>query len=103
MSGGEPLERAAPRAKPTPLAALRRAQGWRARDVAVAAGVGDRPVCQLERLQVETLQLGTLVKIAHACGVSAATLVPGLAIPPSRPHPLLAERARPLGAGTKDS
>ncbi|MBW1687119.1 MAG: hypothetical protein JRS35_18875 [Deltaproteobacteria bacterium] len=42
-------------------------------------------VRHIDRLDVATLQLGSLVKVARAVGVSPAELVPGLAARPLRP------------------
>jgi hypothetical protein len=57
--------------------------------VAVAAGVDVGVVRRLERLEVSWLPLGSLVRVAHACGLAATGLVPGLAREPGGAAPIL--------------
>jgi transcriptional regulator with XRE-family HTH domain len=73
----------------SPLKRLRETHGWRVVDVAAAAGVCLETVRRIERLEVATLHLGSLVRVAHAVGVAPTELVPGLAVPPppAESHP----------------
>jgi hypothetical protein len=48
-------------------------------EIAAAAGVSIDTVRRIDRLDVETLWLASLVKVAHAVGVTPVDLVPGLA------------------------
>jgi len=77
----------------SPLIRLRQAHGWRAIDVAVASGVSLQSVRRVDHLDVAGLKLGTLVRIAQACGVAASALVPGLDAPPKGAARMLVERA----------
>ncbi len=71
--------------KASPLRRLRSAQGLRVVEIAAFAGVSVDTVRRIDRLDVVTLQLGSLVKVAHAVGVAPTELVPGLAARPRRP------------------
>ena len=50
-------------------------------DIAAAAGVCVDTVRRIDRLDVVTLQLGSLVKVAHAVGVAPTDLALGLSVP----------------------
>ncbi len=63
----------------SPLRRLRSAQGLRVVEIAAFAGVSVDTVRRIDRLEVVTLHLGSLVKVAHAVGVAPTDLVPGLA------------------------
>jgi hypothetical protein len=73
--------------------------------VAAAAGVAPETVRKIERLDVETLTIGSLVRVAHSLGLSPADLVPGLssrAPEPEKARTELQARARQrLGRGAK--
>ena len=69
--------------KPSPLKRIRSAYGLRVVDIASAAGVSIDTVRRIDRLDVVTLRLGSLVKVAQALGVAATELVPGLARRPT--------------------
>jgi transcriptional regulator with XRE-family HTH domain len=75
--------------KPSPLRRIRSAYGFRVVEIAAAAGLSVDTVRRIDRLDVATLRLGSLVKVAQAVGVAAADLVPGLAHRPSCASPLL--------------
>jgi transcriptional regulator with XRE-family HTH domain len=62
---------------------LRREGGWSREEVAAAAGCSWRQVMRLERGEVARMQLGLLVRMAEALGVSAAELLPALAWRPA--------------------
>jgi transcriptional regulator with XRE-family HTH domain len=68
--------------KPSPLRRIRSAYGLRVVQIAAAAGVSIDTVRRIDRLDVATLQLASLVKVAHALGVAPTELVPGLAHQP---------------------
>lgn len=70
--------------KPCPLKRTRSAYGLRVVEIASAAGVSIDTVRHIERLDVITLRLDSLVKVAHAVGVAPIELVSGLARAPSR-------------------
>ena len=69
--------------KPGPLRRIRAAYGLRVVEIAAAAGVSVDTVRRIDRLDVATLQLGSLVKVAHAIGLPPTELVPGLARRPA--------------------
>ena len=52
--------------------------GQRVVDVAEAAGVWVDTLRRIDRMDVATLHLRSLVKVAHAVGVTPVELVPGL-------------------------
>ena len=52
-------------------------------EIAAAAGVSVDTVRRIDRLDVGTLQLGSLVKVAHAIGLPPTELVHGLARRPA--------------------
>ena len=58
-------------------------------EIAAAAGVSIDTVRRIDRLDVATLKLGSLVRVAQALGVASTELVPGLAIGPERASPFL--------------
>ena len=64
--------------KPSPLKRIRSAYGLRVVDIASAAGVSIDTVRRIDRLDVATLQLDSLVKVARALGLAPTNLVPGL-------------------------
>ena len=68
-----------------PLRRIRSAHGLRVVEIAAFAGVSVDTVRRIDRLDVATLQLGSLVKVAHAIGVAPTALVPGLRATPRRP------------------
>jgi transcriptional regulator with XRE-family HTH domain len=70
--------------KPSPLRRIRSAYGFRVVEIAAAAGVSVDTVRRIDRLDVATLQLGSLVKVAQALGVAPTDLAPGLARQPAR-------------------
>ncbi len=67
----------------SPLRRIRSAQGLRVVEIAAFAGVSVDTVRRIDRLDVATLQLGSLVKVAHAIGIAPTELVPGLARRPT--------------------
>ena len=77
----------------SPLRRIRGAYGLRVVEIAAAAGVSVDTVRRIDRLDVVTLKLGSLVKVAHAVGVAPAELVPGLAPRPATGG-LIAQRER---------
>ena len=77
----------------SPLRRLRAAHGLRVVEIAAFAGVSVDTVRRIDRLDVATLQLGSLVKVAHAIGVAPTDLVPGLARRPATGG-LIAQRER---------
>ncbi len=77
----------------SPLRRLRSAQGLRVVEIAAFAGVSVDTVRRIDRLEVVTLHLGSLVKVAHAVGVAPTELVPGLARRPASGG-LIAQRER---------
>jgi transcriptional regulator with XRE-family HTH domain len=64
---------------PSPLQRIRHTYDLRVVEIAAAAGVSIDTVRRIDRLDVETLWLASLVKVAHAVGVTPVDLVPGLA------------------------
>jgi transcriptional regulator with XRE-family HTH domain len=78
----------------SPLRRIRSAYGLRVVEIAAAAGVSVDTVRRIDRLDVETLKLDSLVKVAHAVGVAPADLVPHLAARPHRSG-LIARRSAP--------
>ena len=80
--------------KPSPLRRIRAAYGLRVVEIAAAAGVSVDTVRRIDRLDVGTLQLGSLVKVAHAIGLRPTELVPGLTRRPSASGLLKARRTR---------
>ena len=78
--------------KPSPLKRIRSAYGLPVVDIASAAGVSIDTIRRIDRLDVVTLRLDSLVKVAHAIGVAPTELVPGLARQPGRGN-LIAARS----------
>jgi DNA-binding XRE family transcriptional regulator len=71
--------------------------GWRRERLAVEAGVGWKTIQRIEQGKgLRTLQLQTLVTIAHAMGCSACDLVPALHARPGR-KPTVSTSLRPKG------
>ena len=70
--------------KTSPLKRIRCAYRLRVVEIAVAAGVSVDTVRRVDRMEVESLRLASLVRVAHAVGVAPAELVPGLARRPPR-------------------
>ena len=68
----------------TPLQRIRHAYGIRVVEIAAASGLSIDTVRRIDRLDVTTLQLGSLVRVARAIGVAPTELVPGLARRPGR-------------------
>ena len=66
------------RVSESPLRRFRRAHGLRVVDIAAAARASIDTVRRIDRLDVVTLRLGSLVKVSQAVGVPPAVLVPGL-------------------------
>jgi transcriptional regulator with XRE-family HTH domain len=66
----------------SPLRRIRLAYGLRVVDIAAAAGVSIDTIRRIDRLDVVTLKLSSLVKVARAVGVAPTDLVPGLARKP---------------------
>jgi transcriptional regulator with XRE-family HTH domain len=83
--------------KPSPLRRIRVAYELRVVEIAAAAGVSVDTVRRIDRLDVATLQLASLVKVAHAVGLAPTELVPGLSHRPSNGR-LVAHRNRTDGA-----
>jgi transcriptional regulator with XRE-family HTH domain len=77
----------------SPLKRIRHAYGLRVVEIAAAAGVSIDTVRRIDRLDVATLQLISLVKVARALGVAPDDLVPRLARPASQGG-LIARRER---------
>jgi transcriptional regulator with XRE-family HTH domain len=75
--------------KPSPLQRIRHTRGLRVVEIAAAAGVSVDTVRRIDRLDVATLRLGSLVRVAQAVGVASTELVPGLAIAPQHASPFL--------------
>jgi transcriptional regulator with XRE-family HTH domain len=73
----------------SPLRRFRLAYGLRVVDIAAAAGVSIDTVRRIDRLDVVTLKLSSLVKVAQAVGVAPTDLVPGLAVKPRSASPML--------------
>jgi transcriptional regulator with XRE-family HTH domain len=73
----------------SPLRRIRLAYGLRVVDIAAAAGVSIDTVRRIDRLDVVTLKLSSLVKVAQAVGVAPTDLVPGLAWKPRPASPML--------------
>ena len=76
------------------LRAIRQTNGWSQIEVAVAAATTPKTVARIERGEIARMGLGTLVRVAEACGVSIVDLVPALAARPAR------ALLRPRGAGS---
>jgi transcriptional regulator with XRE-family HTH domain len=76
----------------SPLRRIRAAYGLRVVEIAAAAGVSVDTVRRIDRLDVGTLKLGSLVKVAHVVGVAPTALAPRLAAQPRRPG-LIARRS----------
>ncbi len=76
------------------LRAIRQSNGWSQIDVAAAAGTTPRTVSRIERCEIARMEIGTLVRVAEACGLSIVDLVPALAARPAR------ALLRPRGAGS---
>jgi transcriptional regulator with XRE-family HTH domain len=76
----------------SPLRRIRHTYGLRVVEIAAAAGVSVDTVRRIDRLDVATLKLGSLVKVAHAVGVAPTALVPRLAAQPRNPG-LMARRS----------
>ncbi len=76
------------------LRAIRQTNGWSQVDVAAAAGTTPRTVARIERCEIARMEIGTLVRVAEACGLSIVDLVPALAARPAR------ALLRPRGAGS---
>jgi transcriptional regulator with XRE-family HTH domain len=73
----------------SPLRRIRLAYGLRVVDIAAASGVSIDTVRRIDRLDVVTLRLGSLVKVAQAVGVAPTDLVPGLLRKPRSVSPML--------------
>lgn len=70
----------------SPLVAIRQTLGLTMLRVAAAAGTSTTAVARIERLDVGTMRVETLVKIAQALGVAVSELVPALNARPRAPR-----------------
>ena len=68
----------------TPLRRIRHAYGIRVVEIAAASGLSIDTVRRIDRGDVMTLQVQSLLRVANALGVPAAELVSGLARTPHR-------------------
>jgi transcriptional regulator with XRE-family HTH domain len=68
------------------LREIRHARDLSQLEVAAIAGVSLATVRRIEKGQIDTLYLRTLVQVAHALGVAPSDLVPGLDCAPARPR-----------------
>lgn len=87
------------RPAPTPLRRLRVAHGLSLQRIAGRAACSLESVRQLDRGPFGGVKLRTLIRVAHAVGVPATALVPGLAARPTSPG-LVALRSGLEAAGS---